>query len=116
MKLQSVPINYRHWMLIIWLLALVIGSLLPLSGSPGIQHGDKIQHFIGYAVLAILIFRLRTRIGLAFALATIFGVLIEFAQALTPWRSFDPADMLANALGALLGLSVWYWCSRRKID
>jgi len=31
-----------------------------------------------------------------------FGVLIEFAQAAVPYRQFSPADMVANAAGALL--------------
>jgi len=33
-------------------------------------------------------------------------VLIECLQAMTPYRSFDPLDMLANALGALLGVGI----------
>ena len=34
------------------------------------------------------------------------GVGLEFLQALTPHRTFDPVDMVANALGVALGLAL----------
>jgi VanZ family protein len=89
--------------LAVWIVAICAGSLWPLSG-PVMPGGDKIQHLLGYAGLAFLAaqaFRPRPAVWL---FASSIGILLEFAQALTPWRSFEVADMLANALGALLGL------------
>ncbi|MBM5570839.1 MULTISPECIES: VanZ family protein [Deefgea] len=87
----------------LWTLGIWIGSLMPMSG-PSIENGDKIQHFIGYGVLALLaqlIWHQPRKIWLG---ATLMGVAVEFAQALTPYRSFDTHDMLANSIGAVFGL------------
>lgn len=32
------------------------------------------------------------------------GVLMEYLQLLTPWRTFNPLDLLANTLGALFSI------------
>jgi glycopeptide antibiotics resistance protein len=42
-------------------------------------------------------------IAVAFAL---MGVGIEFLQGLTDYRTFDVADMVANAVGAALGFGI----------
>lgn len=74
---------------------------------------DKIVHFLMYAALTgsvwlSLPWRVRRVPSplVAFAAATAWGVLMEFAQGLGAWlgwgrRSFDVADMAANTLGAL---------------
>jgi VanZ family protein len=78
-------------------------SLIPLS-MPDVPNSDKIGHFMAYSVLALWFGLARQRqLGRIFILASLMGVAIEFAQALTPYRSFDTRDMLANAGGALLG-------------
>lgn len=89
----------------IWTAAIWIGSLIPMSG-PVVHNSDKIQHFIGYGVLALLaqlIWRQPLKVWLA---ASLMGVAVEFAQAMTPYRSFDTHDMLANSLGAIAGLTL----------
>ncbi|QZA78965.1 VanZ family protein [Deefgea tanakiae] len=92
-----------------WTVAIWIGSLMPMSG-PSIENGDKIQHFIGYGVLALLaqlIWRQPSKVWLG---AALMGITVEFAQALTPYRSFDTHDMIANGVGALGGVllaSAW---------
>ncbi|HVQ62451.1 MAG TPA: VanZ family protein, partial [Burkholderiales bacterium] len=45
------------------------------------------------------------QLGIALAFAAM-GVGIEFLQGLTDYRTFDVADMIANALGAGLGWSL----------
>jgi glycopeptide antibiotics resistance protein len=42
------------------------------------------------------------QLGIAIAFAAM-GVALEFLQGLTDYRTFDPADMIANAIGAALG-------------
>jgi VanZ family protein len=78
---------------------------LPTAPIPGL---DKLEHFIGYAVLSawgVMLFG-RTRAQALAVLAVIgFGIALEVAQAvLTTDRSGDSADAMANALGALAGL------------
>lgn len=89
------------------ILAIAIGSLMPAPPLPDTPDSDKIAHLLGYAVLSgwwALLLRshwLQVLVG-----ASAFGVLIEFLQGQTTYRSFDVYDMLANACGALLGLAL----------
>ena len=39
-------------------------------------------------------------------LCFLYGLIIEFVQHFLPHRSFDPFDMLANAVGIILGAAV----------
>ena len=81
-------------------------SLIPVT-LPDVPNSDKIGHFIAYGLLAFWFGLLRPRQLLqTVLLASLMGVAVEFAQALTSWRSFDPKDMLANAGGALLGITL----------
>lgn len=94
------------------LFALVaVGSLLPSGDLPPVLPGlDKLQHFIGYALLsayAVMLFARMRPQALAALAAIVFGVAIELAQgAWTTDRVADSADAIANALGALAGLLV----------
>lgn len=66
---------------------------------------DKFNHLAGYAVLAVLAALAGLRILTAGTSVAAYGVAIEFAQMAVPGRlGADPADMLANALGVVLGL------------
>ena len=42
------------------------------------------------------------------------GVAVEFAQAMTPYRSFDTHDMFANCIGAIAGLTLALLWQRYK--
>ncbi|AMC34155.1 VanZ family protein [Janthinobacterium sp. B9-8] len=78
-------------------------SLIPLS-MPAMPNSDKIGHFLSYGLLALWFSLARQKkLPHIWLLASLMGVAIEFAQALTPYRSFDTHDMLANACGALIG-------------
>ena len=97
------------WLALFALVA--VGSLLPPSGLPPVLPGlDKLQHFIGYAVLsayAVMLFARMRPQALAALVVIAFGVVLEFAQAAwTVDRMGDSADAMANALGALAGLLV----------
>ncbi|QZA79637.1 VanZ family protein [Deefgea piscis] len=96
----------------LWMAGIWIGSLIPL-GPPSGNHGDKIEHFIGYAVLAGLGQLIWQQPRRAWLLASLMGVAVEFAQACTTWRSFDLYDMLANAIGAAIGTILAYLFLRR---
>ena len=88
---------------------------------------DKGAHFIEYTGLAVLVAyaafrtwpdRAVLRVLLAAVIITTgWGVLDEFHQAFVPERSPDPADALADLLGAITGASLCgfvYVVRRRK--
>lgn len=85
--------------------AILVGSLMPNPPIPEAPNSDKIAHLLGYALLsAWWSLNLPKRPWLVFLTGSALGVIIECLQALTPYRSFDPLDMLANSAGCLIGL------------
>jgi VanZ family protein len=101
----------RLW-LGLWLFAIVCVialSLVNLSGLPPVpEGGDKVEHFLAYALLsasAVQLFATRRACLLMAALLAALGVSLEFAQgALTTTRMADSRDALANTLGVVAGL------------
>ena len=99
---------------VLWAIAVVtvvIGSLLPGSSLPmralgSLPVSDKLLHFTAYAVLGFLPALHERWLSVTGTLlgAISLGVLLEFAQRLSPGRNFEIADMVANACGALCGL------------
>lgn len=95
-------------------IALATASLINLNSMPKVElnYGDKIFHFLAYAILCLLwylVFYYRMQHTLkkavlhAVVLAIIFGIILEVLQGtLTPYRSLDVYDAIANSLGALL--------------
>ncbi len=79
-------------------------SLIPVADMGG---NDKLLHFIAYGLMsggfALLLRRWPTRLWAALGVVA-YGVLLEYLQGLTGYRLFDPADMLANGVGAVAGL------------
>jgi VanZ family protein len=82
---------------------------LSLTSNPpkvDIEQGDKLGHLASYGTLMFwfsqLYVRKRTQALYALGFAAM-GVALEFAQGATGERSFELADMLANALGVLCG-------------
>jgi VanZ family protein len=80
-------------------------SLRPAPEMP-FDLSDKFWHFAGYAVMAAgaASFAHQPRDLLRWALfAILMGGLVELAQGLTPMRSMDALDFLANTTGVALG-------------
>jgi VanZ family protein len=87
--------------------ALVL-SLWP-GGAPLPFHAwDKLEHGFGYCVLASWFTGIypRARDPLIAVAAVSFGVLIEGLQALTPTRSAEVGDALANAVGVAVAIGL----------
>src|SRR5690606_10112853 len=92
-------------------LLIAVGSLLPAGELPTVSNGfDKVEHFLGYALLsayAVMLFARMRPQALAALGVIVFGIAIEVAQsAWTVDRLGDSADAMANALGALAGLGI----------
>ena len=97
----------RIWFVLGWgmIAAVIVLSLIPLEVDLG-HNRDKLAHFAAYGGLSFWFGMLiegrgrELRIAAAFAL---LGVALEFLQGLTDYRTFEVADMIANATGAALG-------------
>jgi VanZ family protein len=111
--------RWLHWlpagayMLLIWVLS-SIPQPFPLGEVP---FQDKGIHFVEYGVLAALLahavrgsFR-EWRAALVFLVAwtatAFWGLLDEIHQAYVPGRVSDSGDVLADALGGVLGALIY---------
>jgi VanZ family protein len=85
----------------------VVLSLIPVEVDLG-EDRDKLAHFVAYGSLSFWFGMIFVGRGPQLVIAVAFaalGVALEFLQGLTGYRSFEVADMVANAVGAGLG-----WC------
>jgi VanZ family protein len=102
-------LRYRSlWLSIGWVgVALVVyESLTSTPLHVDVPYYDKFGHTFAYCTLALWFAQLYTTAPRRLLIALGFiamGVALEFVQALTPTRSFEYADMVANTIGALTG-------------
>lgn len=85
-------------------------SIVPVPGEPVVTHFDKVQHFIGYAVLAGLFALAWPRLRLVWVavLPIIYGAGIEVVQSVTPYgRTGSIFDGIANTLGVIGIIVLW---------
>jgi VanZ family protein len=96
------------WICGLLLVALVVyGSLAPRPYEFPVVFWDKAQHLIAYAVLGIwfgAIYKRRHYFLLSLILVAL-GVLLEFIHR-DVGRDFQVMDMVADALGVALGVSL----------
>jgi VanZ family protein len=96
------------WLVIGWLLVLLVIflSLAPISVQVPVEEGDKLGHVAAYATLMLwfanLYETLSRRIMLAIGFVAL-GIALEFVQGWTGYRTFEVADMAADALGVAVG-------------
>ena len=99
---------------------LFIATSIPVERLPSIGFTDKINHFIAYFILAVLvnltlIYQRKSRFLFEKApVATIviclfYGAVDELHQLLVPGRSAETLDWIADALGTILGVLVIYF-------
>jgi VanZ family protein len=97
----------RLWQLVGWLLVatVVTATLVPEPPEVGFMPAsDKVLHLLAYGGLALW-FRQAFASRLRWVVFLIMlGILLEFIQGWSGYRSFEYADMLANALGVGCGL------------
>jgi VanZ family protein len=107
---------------IIWL-AVVFAVLVYPEKRVLIPYGDKVFHFIIYAITCALFFtvlekplkgRLAATLVLSAVLASCYGLAIEIVQVFIKAKVFSLWDALANALGAVLAAGAIAAIRRRK--
>lgn len=106
------PLRRPRLWLGLWIaaiVALIVVCLIPLNSLPPLpENSDKVEHLLGYFLLAaaaVQLFGSRLALSLAAVGLVALGIGVEFAQGYTAYRSSDPADALANTLGVLLGMA-----------
>ena len=112
--------------LVIYWLILFVATTLPAQRLPSVGFTDKVNHFIAYFVLAVLvnltlIYQRKSRFLFEKAtVATIviclfYGAVDELHQMLVPGRFAETLDWVADALGAFVGvLFVYFLINRLK--
>ena len=95
-----------------------VNALIPTKGDIFPMLNDKMFHMTEYAVLAVLTYRAfrysmkdmsEITIGLLTVGAVIlFGCTDELHQWFTPLRFTDSWDLMADALGGIIGVSLWH--------
>ena len=106
---MSEPLHHRPlWQAIgIALVAFVIyQSLTPAPIEVEVGEGNRLGHLTAYGTLMIWYCQLYSRRSTRLACMigfVLLGIGLEVAQGFTGYRTFDPADMMANAAGTALG-------------
>ena len=106
-----------------WLLvaAVCLGSLLPVPARDiAALLNDKFVHFVSYFVLTVWFSGLYSKKAYYVLIAAVviaLGAALDIAQGTTATRQFDLLDILANAIGALVGFTLAFfvvggWCAR----
>jgi len=85
-------------------------SLTTIEHSISESVWDKASHFIAYLILVILIRIVHVRFNYLTCVITCFSYsfIIECIQYFIPDRCFSILDMLANLLGTILGVIIYY--------
>ena len=98
----------RLWLSVGWaLVALVVYlSLTPAPVELNIEQGDKLSHVLAYLALMAWFTNLYNvpaqRVVLA-AGFVLLGIVLEFLQRWTGYRSFELVDMAAGTIGVAIG-------------
>jgi len=86
--------------------------------KPDWPHIDKVLHFVAYALLGALLLRafyttrikhhLKLIVILSILLSSLYGISDEIHQSFVPYRSADAMDALADILGSIFGVYIFY--------
>lgn len=94
----------------LWVAAIFYLSLMPHPPElVQFRNADKLEHALAYCLVMLWfcqVYRQRASRMLLAVLLVTMGIAIEYLQRETGYRTFDYADMLANAAGVVVG---WAW-------
>ncbi len=124
---SKLRIFFLYWLPpIVYCLAIFIQSSFPGPGRmPDVRFFDKLLHFVAYALLGILFYRAyetlplkdnhKLLIFISISSATLYGISDEIHQYFIPSRHADMVDVVANTLGSICGVYLYYrWKVRKK--
>ncbi len=119
------PPSAFHHLLYYWLPLIAYSGLIVFQSHypapesiPRLPYFDKLLHIGGYSLLGLLFCRAyrsrwpiasgRSLARLAVLSAALFGLSDEIHQSFVPFRTADAWDVLADALGAALGVGFYF--------
>lgn len=117
---QSLYKKRAKYAAILWTLLIFIACFIPGNEIPNVHvpFADKWVHFIlfgGFTFLCLLADPLKSikRLVFILLLGCVFGWLVEELQGLLSFlgRAKDWYDVYADAMGALLGVMLFYICA-----
>ena len=107
-----------------WALVIFIVSSIPElpTTNIGITFSDKLAHLAVFAVLGFLIawpfcriYRNYTKaFWISWILSGFYGILDEIHQLFVPGRYVEVLDMLADVIGALIGVGLFLLIDKKK--
>lgn len=110
----SLMIRIATICLCLYWLAIFVGTHLPQSSLPSLRLSDKLLHAGAFAGLAFLLaWAVPTGKALRHAMfviliAVAYGCIDELTQKFIPGRTCDLWDLLADSIGACLGLAAYF--------
>ena len=98
----------RAWLAVGWfgIALLIYLSLMPNPPEIDIVQGDKLEHIAAYGTLMFWFAQvpiMRDRRLITALVLFGLGVVLEFVQGATGYRTFSYGDMAADAIGVALG-------------
>ena len=110
---------YRHrstFRVIFWLAVVVayVAAVLPQDLAPTVpQLSDKAHHVFAFVILGLLL-RLAYKINYWYGLLLLigFGAFIELSQYYIPSRVAEYKDIVADMIGAFIGLKIYKYLRR----
>ena len=100
----------NFWLGIGFLLVALVITLSLMPHPPNVGHfrgNDKLGHFAAYVAMTFWFGQIYTRSRARWTIAlsfVILGISLEYLQLLSGYRTFEYADMGANAAGVLCAL------------
>ncbi len=123
--MTTTPFPYRYLALFYALLIFAASAIPTAAPTLGFRLGDKVLHFLEYAVFSFLLFLALFTSGKEFLRRHVFllscfvgiayAVTDELHQKLVPGRSCDIFDFLADSMGIIVvQIAVWLYLKRRQ--
>ena len=107
----EIDLRLRKIWLSIGYALLSMTAVLSLIPGPDIGGGDKLVHFVTYALLSgwfsLIVKNTRTLWAVLFGLIA-FGLLMEYLQGFTSYRRQDIDDAIANSAGVMVGIAIHF--------
>ncbi|MDX6751587.1 VanZ family protein [Geminicoccaceae bacterium 1502E] len=110
----------RRLLLGLWCLGWLVVAFGMLSPDPGLPASvdDKLAHALGFGLVTLAAASFatgpRAMLGIS-ALTFLLSALFETCQLFVPGRMFDPADLVANASGIVIGCATGLLWLRRVL-
>jgi len=106
------------WFYVFYVFNITYFSLTPIEHKISESIWDKAAHFTAYLFLVMIVKKVHVRFNYLTCLVICcsYSFIIEFIQYFIPNRQFDILDMLANVLGAVLGVILYYFIIERYFN